>query len=204
MLASLPLQSSEWEISVGPSIWTLGLVGEVIEHLGGGSLLEEVCVAGCGVLRSYCSASLLDFSLFSAYAWRCDCPVSCFSCPTIINLPIGTTSQNKLFSPQVLFDPDALPQQQKSDHHHTLSHRLPLSVPICLGSCCPYMTWWFHHWFLTNLRLVSVLCSYVFMLGPELSLRATLQSKHWFCVSLRSSELKDDLDPLACIFHTLW
>lgn len=77
------------------------------------------------------------------------------------------------------------------DHPYAPSNRLPLWVPICLGG---FITVFF--FFKTNLRLVLVLWSHVFMLGPELPLRGSLESNHLFSVSLRSSEPKDDVELL--------
>lgn len=87
------------------------------------------------VMRYICPAS------FPASLWFLhmleDVTVQCpaLSCPTIINLPSGTASQKqKIFSLQVTFGPDTLPQQRKSDHCHT-----PSKMASSFG---PYMAGW--------------------------------------------------------------
>lgn len=121
--------------------------------------------------------------------------MSCFSCRTIINPRSGTAIQNELFfSTSYLrsgcFTTAVEKQWTILTHPQTGFLSGSLYVWVVSSLCV------FFFFFLTNLRLVLVLWSHVFMLGPELPLRVSLESNHLFSVSLRSSEPKDDVELL--------
>lgn len=149
-------------------------------HLGGASLLEGVCAAGCGLWDIF---ALPHFQLLSGFCiclkmWLSSvllCPA-----PPLLTFLLELQAKNKKsFLYKLLLVLILCHSSRKVTIATHPQKWLPLSAPIWLGGCSPYVAWWFHHWFSTNLRLVPVLWSHVFMLGPELSLGATSQSSHF-------------------------